>query len=136
MNARLPIFLLATLITAACAASPIRIDNHPGIVTSVGPIVEDADGQWTMHLTVYDYDGDPVDVHAEYKVGEQWAPIPSCKGDATPCMVGHLRGLNSRTDLKDQPHQIAIQPGTADLQTFEIRLFALEDQSDQVHWSH
>lgn len=126
--------LLLVLLLAGCTMSPIKIENKDGVVSSVGPVVEGGDGLWTLHLSVYDYDGDPVDVTAEYRANGEWVALERCEGEATPCLVGGLRGLHSREDRGDQQHQTVIRPGALSLDSVELRLYALEDQSDAVTW--
>ena len=126
--------LLLVLLLAGCTMSPIKIEDKEGVVSSVGPVVAGDDGLWTLHLSVFDYDGDPVDVTAEYRANGEWLALESCQGETAPCLVGGLRGLHSRDDRNDQQHQTVIRPGTLSLDAVELRLYALEDQSDAVIW--
>lgn len=128
-------FLLAFATMAACAPNPVNVANKEGIVTSVGPVIEDADGAWTVSFSVFDNEGDQVDVRAEFqRGGGAWESLQPCAVSEAPCTVGSLRGLSTRKDYKDEQHQIVVRPGSLSMDSDALRFSALEDRSDAVTW--
>lgn len=135
MAARTLFTILALIAFGACSPRPAKVDNKEGIVTSIGPVIEAEDGLWTIHLSVFDYEGDPVDVHAEIAGGDDpWTALEHCSDAPAPCLKQKLRGLSSRDNGKDAQHVITIDAGGLALSKTTIRMYALEDQEDLVTW--
>lgn len=135
MRVRIVIGILLFVGMAACAPKPVKVDNKEGIVSSVGPVLEDADGLWSLSFSVFDYEGDPVDVHAEVSDdGITWTSLEHCSDSEAPCLKQNLRGTSSRADSYDDQHTVVIDPGGWSLSQTLLRLYALEDRSDEVIW--
>lgn len=135
MAARIVLITLFFLAFGACSPRPAKVENKDGIVTSVGPVTEDEDGLWTVHLSVFDYEGDPVDVIAEIAGGDDpWTALEHCSQSDAPCVKQKLRGLSTRANNKDSQHIVTVDPGGLALQKTSLRMYALEDQSDVVTW--
>lgn len=136
MTLRALALLACLFLVCACTQKPIKVENKDGVVSSIGPVFSADADHWTLVFSVYDNDGDPVDVTAEYQVSNgSWTALSSCKGEETPCLIGGLHGLNSRKDYGHQQHQVLLRHGTLTLETTSIRMYALEDQSDVVDWT-
>lgn len=135
MRVRTFIGILVVVSMAACSPKPVKVGNNEGIVSSVGPVLQDADGLWTMNFSVFDYEGDPVDVHAEFSNdGTTWTALEHCSVADAPCLKQKLRGISSRADGHDEQHTAVIDPGGQTLDQTSLRLFALDDRSDEVNW--
>lgn len=135
MRFRTFIAILVFAGSAACSPKPVKVDNNPGIVSSIGPVLEDADGLWTLNFSVFDYEGDAVDVHAEISQdGTTWSALEHCSDSAAPCLTQPLRGLSTRADGHDEQHLAVIDPGGHLLDETSLRLYALDDLSDNVVW--
>lgn len=135
MRFRTFIGILVFVGLAACSPKPVKIDNAQGIVSSIGPVLEDADGLWTLNFSVFDYEGDAVDVQAEISTdGTTWNALKHCSDSAAPCLRQSLRGLSSRADGHDEQHIAVIDPGGRALDQTSLRLHALDDLSDRVVW--
>lgn len=103
-------FLALIAVAGTGCNKDIEVDNLLGRVTSVGPVYKQEDGRYTIHFSVYDRDGDPTDVVAEYRFGEgqAWERIPACSADQLDeCeLIGGLDSLGTDPDVAVQ-HQVA-----------------------------
>jgi hypothetical protein len=127
--------ICATCFVAGCDKE-IDVDNLLGRVTSVGPIYQQDDGRYTIHFSVYDRDGDPTDVTAEYRLseGQAWQVIPPCNANSgEDCeLIGGLRALGTDPDVPVQ-HQVAWDvPDELTGRVVQLRFRATEDVSRGV----
>lgn len=127
--------ILFFVAMSACSPRPAKVDNQDGVVTSVGPITEHEEGEWIIQFSVFDFEGDPVDVIAEIAAGDDpWTTLEHCSESAAPCLKQKLRGLSSRADGHDEQHMVHLDSGGLNLSKTAFRLYALEDRSDVVIW--
>lgn len=135
MRARICILAGFIIAMGACSPRPAKVDNKEGIVSSIGPVEDAGEGEWTVHLSIFDFEGDPVDVTAEIRSGDgAWTTLEHCAKTEAPCLKQPLRALSTRDDGRDVQHITRIDPGSVDLNDAALRFYALDDQSDAVIW--
>lgn len=126
------LFLLVFSLLAATACNKeIDVDNLLGRVTSIGPVYQQEDGLYTIHFSIFDRDGDPTDVTAEYRLGDgqAWQEIPACDAQNVPdCqLVGGLLGLGTDLGVAVQ-HQVAWDaPDELRGRNIQLRMRSTED---------
>lgn len=125
------LILCGTLGSSAGCSKDIEVDNLLGRVTSIGPVYKQEDGRYTVHFSVYDRDGDPTDVVAEYRFGEgqAWQRIPACSAtQAEDCqLIGGLEALGTDPSGSVQ-HQVAWRaPDALVGRDIELRMRATTD---------
>lgn len=117
----------ALLLATACGQKPIKIGNLDGQVSTIGPVYEDADGTWTVHFSVSDYEGDPVDVTAESRSGTSaWTPLLPCAKAEAPCLIGGLKGLHTAKRGEDVQHTVRIRPAGGSVDALQLRMYVDE----------
>lgn len=135
MRARICILIGLIAMMGACSPNPAKVDNKEGVVTSVGPVQETADGDWEIYLSVFDFEGDPVDVTAEIRQHDgAWSTLEHCANADAPCLKQPLRALSTYEDGRDKQHIVRIDPGSLNISAATLQFYALDDQNDAVIW--
>jgi len=134
MIARISLLILFLFAMGACSPRPAKVDNQDGVVTSIGPVTAE-DGTWVVQFSIFDFEGDPVDVIAEIAGGEDpWMALEPCVDAAAPCLKQSLRAVSTRADGRDAQHQVVIDAGGLALSKTRLRFYAHKNQSDAVVW--
>lgn len=120
------IMLLMISFFFACQ-SDLVFENADGFVTSVGPVFENED-QLFVHYTVYDLEGDPVELTIEYKTTSEtwinWEESPQISAVADE-ITAHVLIMNSSLGIT------ALRIGASQTDNIDFELEAIGIQISQ-----
>lgn len=126
--------LMVLMLVVACDSKDLEISNMPGKVGALGPLVTQDDGTWDLSISVYDYEGDPVNATIEFADNQgAWQALSACAASSTPCLRTLARGLSTHIDARAKLHHIIIDPGQRDIDSTRIRAY-VDDADDHVVW--